>query len=468
MNKKDQKNGKKKHRKNQEKENMVLKNRKLTITMLMIFLLFGALLARLFWLQFIDSSKLRELAYKQQTINRIISPKRGTIYDTTGKKLAISAPVDTVTINPTKIKAKTDEKTKELKESVASILSEIFELDYEKTYEKVTSTSSVETIAKKVEKDKIDTLKKWMQDNKVSTGINIDEDSKRYYPYNNLASQLIGVCGTDNQGLSGIELKWDHVLTGTPGKIVSASDAVLEEIPDKNQQYIAAENGSDLVLTIDYNVQSVVEKYLKQAVEENNCSRGGNAIIMNPNTGDILAMATYPDFNLNEPFVPNTEDLIKNWDTMEAKDRSDAIQQMWRNRAVSDGYDPGSTFKIITSSIALEEQITTTDKANDFNCIGYEEVLDREIKCWRSVPHGSQTLRQALGNSCNPAFMQLGARIGAKTMYQYYQGFGLFDKTGISTSGVGITSPPFILLPKSLWACLDGESSPLLAANSFS
>lgn len=319
-------------------------------------------------------------------------------------------------------------------------LSDIFSLDYNETLKKVNSESNVETIIQKIEKDKVDELKKWMEDNKISIGINIDEDSKRSYPYNNLASNLIGFCGSDNQGLGGIESKWNTTLTGTPGKIVTSKDAISEEIPDQNQQYIEAENGSNLVLTLDINVQTIIEKYLKQACEEYSCSRGGNVVVMNPNTGDILGMATYPNYNLNEPFEPNTTSLKDSWDSLTSTEKTTSLQKMWRNKAISDTYEPGSTFKLITASIALEENVTQTDVNNNFVCMGYEDISGTKISCWRPTPHGYQTLRQALQNSCNPAFMQLGKSIGVSTLYKYYNAFGLFNKTGVAISGetVGI------------------------------
>lgn len=413
----------------------LIHTRKLKITFAIIILIFITLLARLAYIQFVDGNHLKGLAYKQQTINQIISPKRGNIYDSTGKALAISAQVDTITINPTKIQAENDKKTSELKETVSKGLSDIFELDYNETFEKVNSNSQVETIIKKVEHSKVEELKNWMKENDISIGINIDEDTKRYYPYSTLASQVIGFCGSDNQGLTGIEYKWDSVLTGTPGKIVSSKDSLQQEIPNAEETYIAAENGSDLTLTIDVYIQTIVEKYLKQAVEDNACSKGGNVIVMDPHTGDILAMASYPDYDLNTPFTPNSS-IASTYSNLTTEQKSTALQNMWKNKSVSELYEPGSVFKIITAAIAIEENITTTDKANDFICTGYENVADRNIACWRYYnPHGYQTLRQSLMNSCNPAFMQLGKRIGTTTLYKYYKAFGLFDKTGVALAG---------------------------------
>ena len=408
--------------------------KKLKISLIVSILIFLVLIIRIGFLQFVQGNELKELAYNQQTINQIISPKRGNIYDSTGKAFAISAQVDTITINPTKIVKNNEESTKELKEKVAKGLSDIFSLDYDEILKKVNSTSQVETIIKKVEQEKVDQLKQWMEDNKISIGINIDADTKRYYPYSNVASAIIGFCGNDNQGLSGIESKWDSVLTGTPGKIVSSKGSDQQEIPNAEETYISAENGSDLTLTIDLNIQTIVEKYLKQAVDDNNCKRGGNVIVMNPKNGDILAMASYPDYDLNSPYTPNAT-LAQTYDSLSDSEKSEALYKMWSNKSVAETYEPGSVFKVITSSVALEENITTTDNAQDFYCKGYEEFEDSSassplrISCWRPNPHGVQSLRQALCNSCNPAFMQLGKRIGAPTLYKYYEAFGLFKST---------------------------------------
>ncbi len=409
-----------------ESKNLVHTN-KLRISLFVIVLVFILLMLRIGFIQFVQGNFLKEKAYQQQTINQIISPKRGNIYDSTGKALAIGAQVDTITINPTKIK-------KDDKEKVAKALAEIFELNYDEILQKVTSDTQVETIIKKVEQEKVEQLKQWMEENKLSIGINIDEDTKRYYPYSSVASNVIGFCGNDNQGLSGIEAKWESVLTGTPGKIVSSKGSDQREIPNAEETYISAENGSDLTLTIDLNVQSIVEKYLKQAVEENRCTRGGNVIAMNPKTGDILAMASYPDYDLNSPYTPNSN-LAKTYDSLSTEEKSIALSKMWINKSVGETYEPGSTFKVITAAVALEENITSTDKADDFYCKGYEQVADYKISCWADNPHGVQSLRKALCNSCNPAFMQLGKRIGASTLYKYYNAFGLFNSTNSGLYG---------------------------------
>lgn len=412
---------------------------KLKVFLAITIIIFIALIFRIGFLQFAQGNELKEMAYQQQNINQIISPKRGNIYDSTGKALAIGAQVDTITVNPKKLVKNNEEETKEYREKIAKCFSDIFGINYDEVLQKINSDSQVETIVKKVEQEKVETLKKWMDENNVKVGINIDEDTKRYYPYSSVASNIIGFCGNDNQGLSGIEAKWESVLTGTPGKIVSSKGSDQKEIPNAEETYISAENGSDLTLTIDLGIQSIIEKYLKQAVEDNNCTRGGNAIVMDPKTGDILAMASYPDYDLNNPYTPNTA-LAQTYESLNAEQKSEALYKMWSNKSVAETYEPGSTFKVITSSIALEENITSTDKPGDFYCKGYEEFADVanstiKIKCWRAEPHGVQSLRQALMNSCNPAFMQLGKRIGAPTLYKYYKAFGLFDTTNSGLYG---------------------------------
>lgn len=443
-----------------ESKNLIHAN-KLRALLILTILIFIFLVGRIGFIQFVQGNSLKEGAYQQQTINQIISPKRGNIYDSTGKALAIGAQVDTITINPTKIVKSNDVDTKDYKEKVAKGLSEIFGLNYDEILEKVSSKSQVETIIKKVEQEKVDQLKQWMEDNKITIGINIDEDSKRYYPYSTVASHVIGFCGNDNQGLSGIEAKWESVLTGTPGKIVSSKGSDQQEIPNAEETYISAENGSDLTLTIDLHIQSIVEKYLKQAVEDNKCSRGGNVIAIKPKTGDIIAMSSYPDYDLNSPYTPNST-LAQTYDSLTPEQKSEALYKMWANKSVAETYEPGSTFKVITASVALEENITTSDKSGDFYCKGYEEFQDItgssiSIKCWRKEPHGVQSLRQALCNSCNPAFMQLGKRIGPETLYKYYQAFGLFDFTNSGLYGE----------QKSIFQNLDNVGPVELATMSF-
>ena len=408
------------------------KSRRKRLLILLIFSIIGSLLfvIRIAWIQFIDGDKLSQMALIQQSMDRAISPKRGTIYDATGKNiLAVSSTVNTITVNPNNI-------AKENKEKVARALANIFNLEYKAVLKKVNKNSSIETIAKRVEKDKSDELRIWMSDNNIEIGINIDEDTKRYYPYNSLASQVIGFCGYDNQGLDGIEAIYEEELQGEKGKITKVTDANGGEIEGEGEDYISAIDGNSLVLSIDATIQGIAEKYLKEACIDNKCTDGGNIIVMNPKTGDILAMAGYPDYNLNTPYETIIDELKPNWNNLSETEQIKEMQKVWRNKAVADTYEPGSTFKLITASAALEEGITTTDKEGEFCCTGGITIAGVRISCWRYYnPHGPESLRQALMNSCNPVFIGLGQQIGVSKYYDYLEKFGLLRKTGIDLPG---------------------------------
>ena len=388
------------------------------------------LIIRIWYIQFVKGDFLREKVAAQQSLSRSITAKRGTIYDSSRKYiLAVSASVESVTINPTQI-------SKDNKEQVTQALSDIFELDYEKILKKVKKNSSIETIIKKVDKEKTDKLRVWMQENNIQTGINIDEDTKRYYPYGDLTSQVIGFCGSDNQGLEGVEAKYDTILKGTNGSIEKMTDARGGEIGTEGEDYISAIDGDSLVLSIDMTIQSIVEKYLEEACIDNICTDGGSIIIMNPKTGDVLAMATYPGYDLNEPYTINIEELKNTWDSLSQEEKSNNLQAMWRNKAISDTYEPGSVFKVVTASASLQEGIADSDTSGQFNCSGAIEIAGARIKCWRYYrPHGSQSLREALMNSCNPVFIGLGQKIGVEKYYDYLEKFGFFKKTGVDLPG---------------------------------
>ena len=392
--------------------------------------IFFLLIVRIWYIQFVQGAFLIEMVTEQQSLSRSITAKRGTIYDSSQKYiLAVSANVESVTVNPTQI-------SKQDKEKVAQALSNIFELDYEKVLKKVKKNSSIETIIKKVEKEKADELRVWMKENNIETGINIDEDTKRYYPYGDLASQAIGFCGSDNQGLDGVEAKYNTILQGTNGSIEKMTDARGGEIGTEGEDYIAAIDGDSIVLSIDMTIQSIVEKHLEEACIDNKCTDGGSIIIMNPKTGDILAMATYPGYDLNDPYTINTEELQNVWDSLSQEDKSKNLQAMWRNKAISDTYEPGSVFKVVTASAALQEGIADSDTQGQFNCSGSIQIAGARIKCWRYYrPHGSQSLRDGLMNSCNPVFIGLGQKIGVEKYYDYLEKFGFFRKTGIMLPG---------------------------------
>ena len=344
-----------KNPKMEEKTSNISRKKNMRNEIIIFWLILIGLLTRIGWIQFGMGAELQAKAYTQQTSDRNINPRRGTIYDSTGTTiLAVSSTVETVTVNPVNI-------SKDNKEKVAKALSKIFELDYENVYKKVNKRSSIETIVKKVDKEKSNELRKWLQENNITTGVNIDEDTKRYYPYNNLASQIIGFSGSDNQGLDGIEAVYDEQLKGTKGKIQKMTDATGGDIENVGENYVDAIDGNDLVLTIDATIQGIAEKYLKEACIENKCTDGGNIVVMNPKTGDVLAIAGYPNYNLNEPFEPSTDELKQSWPNMSQADKNKAMLSIWRNKAVTDTYEPGSVFKLITASASLQEGITTTD-----------------------------------------------------------------------------------------------------------
>ena len=429
-NEKLQKKNKIKNQKTTNKVSEINRKKRMKNMILISFFIFTVILGKIAYLQFAKGQELQSMAYLQQTLDRSVNPKRGTIYDATGKNiLAISSTVETVTVNPVNIASKD-------KEKVAEALANIFELNYEKVLKKVKKHSSIETIVKKVDKDKTDELRSWMEANNITNGINIDEDTKRYYPYNNLASQVIGFTGSDNQGLDGIEAIYENELKGEKGKIVKMTDARGGEIEKEGENYVEPVDGMDLILGIDATIQGIAEKYLKEACIDNKTTDGGNIIIMDPKTGDILAMAGYPNYNLNEPYKPSTDEMKEVWDSLSDSDKTKQMQAMWRNKAVTDTYEPGSTFKLYTASAALEEGIAKPDEKGAFNCTGSIEVAGVRIKCWRHYrPHGSQSLREALMNSCNPVFIGLGEKIGVKTYYEYLRKFGFLKKTGIDLPG---------------------------------
>ena len=419
-----------KNQKPEEKYGEISRRKRMKIWIALVFIVSLAFILRIAWLQFVRGDELKQMAFEQQSLDRAINPRRGTIYDATGKTvLAISSTVNTITVNPNNI-------PKEDKEKVAEAFTNIFELDYDTVLKKLNRNTSIETIVRRVEKEKADELRIWMEDNNIEVGINIDEDTKRFYPYNTLASQVIGFCGSDNQGLDGIEAIYEEELQGEKGKNNKVTDANGGEIEGEGENYISAIDGNDLVLSIDATIQGIAEKYLKEACIDNKCTDGGNIIIMNPKTGDILAMAGYPDYNLNEPYETTIDGLKETWDSLSETEQVQEMQKVWRNKAVADTYEPGSTFKLITASAALEEGITTTDKEGEFCCTGGITIAGVRISCWRYYnPHGSESLREALMNSCNPVFIGLGQEIGVSKYYDYLEKFGLLKKTGIDLPG---------------------------------
>ncbi len=412
-------------------QNSNLDSKKRIIILLYAVTVFWIILfVRVGIIQFVEGESWKRKSENQQFVSRSITAGRGTIYDSSGEiVLAQSSSVETVTVNPVNI-------SKENKEKVAKALSDIFELDYDKVLKKVNRNSSIETVIKRIDKDKTDKLRRWIEENNMYSGINIDEDTKRYYPYATLASHIIGFVGSDNQGLDGIEAKYDEILRGENGSISKMLDAKGNIIGDTGESYNESIKGNDLILTIDMNIQAIVEKYLEDACIENVCTDGGNVVIMNPKNGDILAMATYPFYDLNNPYQVTDGELLNMWSELDSTQKSTYLQGMWRNKAIADTYEPGSTFKLLTTSAAVEEGIAEPDKSGSFACTGSIEIAGTRIKCWRYYrPHGSQSLRQGLMNSCNPVFIGLGQKIGVHKYYEYLEKFGFLQKTGIDLIG---------------------------------
>ena len=412
-------------------QNNILKlKRRMLVILIGVFIASVILIGHTGYIQFVQGPELQAKAQGQQSSERTVTASRGTIYDRSGKNiLAQSSTVETVTVNPVNIAA-------ENKEKVARILADIFELDYERILKRVSKNSSIETIVKRVEKAKTDELRRWMQENNIYSGINIDEDTKRFYPQSSLASHIIGFCGSDNQGLDGIEAKYNDILTGKNGSISKMIDAKGNNFGTEGENYEQPSTGNDLILTIDMNIQAIVEKYLEDACIDNVCTDGGNIIMMDPRNGDILAMATYPFYDLNHPYEISNPELKEVWELLDQKQKSESLQGMWRNKAIADTYEPGSTFKLVTASSALEEGIAETDRAGAYCYTGGIEIAGVRIKCWRYYrPHGSESLREALMNSCNPVFIGLGQKIGVEKYYNYLEKFGFLKKTGIDLYG---------------------------------
>lgn len=401
------------------------------IRAMMIFFLIGVLVlvTRLVWIQFVRGKEYKKLAAEQQTRDSVITAKRGTIYDRNMKVLAQSATAERVTINPQEI-----EKRKNA-QAVTDALVKILGVSEEEVREKISRTDRQSVvIAKQIEKSRADRLRK-----ENLTGIHFEEDSKRYYPYGSLAAQVIGFTGSDNQGLEGLENVLDEQLSGIDGRIVAAKDVANNEMPYKYENYIAAQDGKGVVLTIDETIQRYTEKHLQQAYEENLLGNGGAAIVMNPNTGEILAMAVVPTYDLNEPRVITDQLLIEQLDKLELegeeykKAYSSAVTKMWRNKAVIDSYEPGSTFKTIVAASALEEGAARV--SDTFVCTGVRHVANRDIHCWKREGHGEESFAQGVMNSCNPVFMEIASRMGASTFERYFKAFGLTEKTGFSIPG---------------------------------
>ena len=394
---------------------------------------FAAVIVRLFYMQVINYDFYQQKAENLQTREITLYPTRGTIYDTNMKPLAISANNEMLILMGNKLESD------EQRAMIAAAFSEILELDYESMLEKTRSKSSYIVISRGIEKDKADRIRAFIKENKFSNRMYFLEDSTRYYPYSNFLAHVLGFVGSDEQGLAGIEYMYDDLLSGTEGRMVTATNVSGDELPFEYETYYEAVDGNSLVLTIDEVLQHYLEKNLEIAYNDNNVQESAIGIVMDVNTGAILAMATYPDYDPNNAFTIVDTELAAQIDLIEdanekAAAKSNALYKQWSNQAVSLAYHPGSTFKIITAAIALEE--TVVDLNTNFMCSGSYVVGIHRIHCWRSYnPHNNQNLAQAIQNSCNPAFIQMGLMIGKETFNKYFEAFGLRSKTGVDLPG---------------------------------
>ncbi|MBR3993542.1 MAG: PASTA domain-containing protein, partial [Anaerotignum sp.] len=313
------------------------------------------------------------------------------------------------------------------KEKTAQYLAEKLELEYEAVLEKIQQKVALVRIKAKVEPELAAEIRE-----AAYPGVEVDEDVRRVYPYSELAAQVIGFVGKDNQGIIGLEAKYDELLEGEQGKILTLTDSRGNEV-DSEQERIPPVDGKNLVTTLDVVMQQYAEQTIKKAVETKGAKKG-LIIILNPQNGEIYAMANYPTFDLNDPFTINNAELAAVWDTFSQEEQNDHLNQMWRNAAINDTYEPGSTFKIVTSSAGLEEKVVSPESG--FYCRGFHVAGDRQIKCWRYPrTHGSETFVQGVQNSCNPVFMEIGERLGAETFLEYMQKFGFAEKTGVDLAG---------------------------------
>lgn len=385
--------------------------KKVKICMLLLMLVALALLGRTGYLMIAKSGYYEVKANDLHERERKIKAQRGLIYDRNGVVLAENQAVCTITVIHNQI---TDP------EAVIEVLSKELDLNEEDVRERVEKVTSIEKIKSNVSKAVGDIIRSYKLD-----GVNVDEDYSRYYPFSELASKVIGFTGGDNQGIIGLEVIYDEYLQGTEGAILTTTDVRGLEVENTAEKRIEPVKGMDLYTSIDYNIQTYVQQIADKMLEQKQAA-GVSVILMNPQNGEIYAMVNAPEFDLNEPFVLNIENT-------EGLSENDMLNQMWRNDCINDTYEPGSTFKIVTTTAALEEGVVSLN--DTFSCPGFRVVEDRKIRCHKTVGHGAQTFLEGFMNSCNPVFIDVGARVGAETMYDYFEKLGLFEKTGVDLPG---------------------------------
>ncbi len=419
---------------------------RMVVIMIIIVLLLSAVSTwRLVDIMVLNGEKYQTYASEQQLYDSLVTAPRGDIYDRNMQLLATSSPAWTVYITPNGIRKLDTDEAENVRNVIAKNLSEILELDYDTVYEETQKNSYYVIVKKKIEKETADRVRQFLVDNKdleLVKYVGLDETTKRYYPNENLASVVLGFVGTDDQGLAGLESYYDNDLTGVAGRVVAAKTAAGTDMPFSYEKVENAIKGKSLVLTLDSYIQYTAEKYLQAAIEENQIAERGAAVVMNVNTGAIYGMAVKGDFDPNQPFTLSKEDTEKLEEVKEeeerAKLRSELLNRQWRNKAVSDTYEPGSVFKVITAAIALEENQVNVNSS--FFCSGSATVAGQRYRCHKWAGHGTQNLKQAISNSCNPAFIAIGQLIGVETFSKYFKAFGFTQKTGIDLPGEAMST----------------------------
>ena len=418
--------------------NRIIQTRSFVLMILMGVVMFVLLFFRLFDLQIARHEELQSKAVNQQTRRTVVTASRGTIYDTAGNILAISSSAETIILSPLEINNAlndTENPVTWTKDSLAAGLAEILGKDAASIRKRMDNVKSqYELIQLRADEEVAAKVRAYVEENKIS-GVHLVADTKRYYPYGSLAAQVIGFVGDDNTGLYGLEAYYEEELEGQSGLVISAKDQAENDMLYTYEQYFAAKNGSDLTLTLDTTIQYYLEKGLEAMMDKFSAANGASGIVMNAKTGGIMAMASYPNYDLND-FLTVSDQTLQ--ERIERGENTLAEMQLlqWRNKALNDTYEPGSTFKILTLSAALEEGVV--DKTTTVNCGGSVNISGYTIHCSNKNGHGLQTLVQSVGNSCNPAFINYGLRIGNEKFYEYMRSFGLMNTTGIDLGGEAV------------------------------
>ena len=418
--------------------NRIIQTRSFVLMILMGVVMFVLLFFRLFDLQIARHEELQSKAVNQQTRRTVVTASRGTIYDTAGNILAISSSAETIILSPLEIDNAlndTENPVTWTKDSLAAGLAEILGKDAASIRKRMDNVKSqYELIQLRADEEVAAKVRAYVEENNIS-GVHLVADTKRYYPYGSLAAQVIGFVGDDNTGLYGLEAYYEEELEGQSGLVISAKDQAENDMLYTYEQYFAAKNGSDLTLTLDTTIQYYLEKGLEAMTDKFSAANGASGIVMNAKTGGIMAMASYPNYDLND-FLTVSDQTLQ--ERIERGENTLADMQLlqWRNKALNDTYEPGSTFKILTLSAALEEGVV--DKTTTVNCGGSVNISGYTIHCSNKNGHGLQTLVQSVGNSCNPAFINYGLRIGNEKFYEYMRSFGLMNTTGIDLGGEAV------------------------------